>query len=66
MDSVNRPPAHVLELPLEERAEIAIKAAVQKVIDEHVRAGQPICVWQDGQVVEMSAEELRAYSSHPR
>lgn len=56
-------PANLLDLPLEERAEMALKAAVEKVIDEHAREGQPIYVWRDGKVVEMPLEELRERSA---
>lgn len=56
-------PANVFELPLEERAEMALKAAVEKVIDEHAREALPIYVWRDGRVVEMSLEELRERSA---
>ncbi|HMD95948.1 MAG TPA: hypothetical protein VKM93_01265 [Terriglobia bacterium] len=52
-------PANVLELPLEERAEMALKAAVEKVIIEHARRGLPMYIWRDGKIVELSPEELR-------
>jgi hypothetical protein len=56
---MTKPPKNVLDLPLEERAEMALKAAVEKVIVEHARQGLPIYIWRDGKVVEMSLEELR-------
>ena len=56
-------PVNLLELPLEERAEMALKAAVDKVIEEHAREGLPIYIWRDGKVVAMSLEELRARSA---
>jgi hypothetical protein len=59
-------PAHILNLPIEERAEMALKAAVQKMIKEHARQGLPICVWRDGAVVEIPADELRAWSNATR
>lgn len=59
---MTKPPANVLELPLEERAEMALKAAVQKVIVEHARQGLPIYIWRDGRVVELSSEQLRTES----
>jgi hypothetical protein len=46
--------------PLEKRAETAFKIAVAKAIDEHARLGFPIYIWRDGQVVELSPEEVRA------
>jgi hypothetical protein len=58
-DIMTKPPANVLDLPLEVRAEMALKAAVEKVILESAREGRPIYVWRDGAVVEVSVEELR-------
>ncbi len=60
---MTKPPANVLELPLEKRAEMALKAAVEKVIEEHAREGLPIYIWRDGKVVEMSLDELRERSA---
>jgi hypothetical protein len=57
---MTKPPANVLELPLEQRAEMALKAAVEEVIVEHARQGLPIFIWRDGKIVELSPEELRA------
>jgi hypothetical protein len=56
---MTKPPANVLELPLEQRAEMAFKAAVEEVIIEHARRGLPIYIWRDGKVVELSPEELQ-------
>ncbi len=63
---MTKPPANVLELPLEQRAEMALKAAVEKLIVEHARRGLPIYIWRDGKVVEVSPEELRAESARLR
>lgn len=60
---MTKPPGNVLELPLEQRAEMALKAAVEKVIIEHARQGLPIYIWRDGKVVELPPEELRAESA---
>jgi hypothetical protein len=57
---MKKPPANVLELPLIERAEMALKAAVQKVMEEHAREGLPVYVLRDGEIVKISPEELRA------
>lgn len=53
-----KPPTNVLKLPLLDRAEMALKAAVEKVIEEHVREGLPLYVWRDGKVVAIPAKEL--------
>jgi hypothetical protein len=60
---MTKPPPNVLDLPLEVRAEMALKAAVEKVIVEHARQGLPIYIWRDGRVVEVPPDELRAQSA---
>jgi len=60
---MTKPPANVLELPLHIRGEMALKAAVEKVIVEHARQGLPIYIWHDGKVVEVPVDELRAESA---
>jgi hypothetical protein len=44
-------PPDVFELPLLERAALAMKAAMEEVIEEHAREGLPLYIWRDGQVV---------------
>jgi hypothetical protein len=61
-----KPPPNVLELPLELRAEMALKAAVEELIEEHARDGRSIFIWQDGKVLEVTAEELRADLARPQ
>jgi len=58
-NNLTKPPANVLELPLEERALMALVAAVEKVIEEHAREGLPLYIWRGGQAVAVPAEELR-------
>lgn len=53
-------PANILELPLSERALIALTVAVEKVIVEHARLGLPIYIRRNGEVVEVSGKELQA------
>ncbi len=60
---MTKPPVNVLELPLEERAEMALKVAVKKVITAHAQEGLPTYIWRDGKVVEMSLKELREHSA---
>jgi len=54
-----KPPPNVLDLPLHERAEMALKAAVEKLIVENARLGRSIHIERNGEVVEVSGEELR-------
>ena len=60
---MTKPPSNVLDLPLEQRAEMALKAAVEKVIVEHARQGLPIYIGRDGEVVEIPPDELRAQAT---
>ena len=62
-------PKNVLDLPLAERALLALRAAVKEAIAEHAREGLPVYVWSGGRVVELPAEKLQAYlqpASKPR
>ena len=52
-EAMTKPPANVLELPLELHAEMALKAAVEKLIVDHARKGLPLYIWRDGRVVEV-------------
>jgi hypothetical protein len=60
---MTKPPANVLSLPLEQRAEMALKAAVEEVIVEHAHKGLPIYIWRDGKVVAVPPDELRAQAA---
>ena len=66
MGNTTKPPANILELSLGERAEMALKAAFEKVTESHIRDGRPIYIWRDGKVVEMSAQELRDTPAKPQ
>jgi hypothetical protein len=61
---MTKPPANVLELPLEQRAEMALKTAVEKVYIERARRGLSAVVWRDGKAVELSPDEVRALAAH--
>jgi hypothetical protein len=56
---MTRPPANILELPFHERAAMAMKAAVEKVILKNAANGSTIFVVRNGEIVEVSNAELR-------
>jgi hypothetical protein len=60
---MTKPPANVLELPLELRAQMVLKAAVEKVYIERARQGLPVIVWRNGKSVELSPDEVRALAA---
>jgi hypothetical protein len=39
---VTKPPLNVLDLPLHERATMALRAAFEKLVEEHAREGLPV------------------------
>jgi len=61
-----KPPSDVFELPILERAAMAMKAAVEKVIEEHARQGLPLYIWCEGKVVAVPAEDLSLRPSLPK
>jgi|WetSurSiteA1Bulk_404760.scaffolds.fasta_scaffold501439_2 hypothetical protein len=46
------------DIPLDIRAEMALKEAVALAIAEHKRMGRSIVVWRDGKVVKIPPEEI--------
>ena len=65
---MSKPSKAVLRLPLHKRAEIALKIAVAKAIDEHARLGLPVYIWRDGRVVALAPDEVQELpgNSHER
>jgi len=51
--------AEILALPLHVRAEMAMRAAVKKLVRERLRDGSPVYIWRDGQVVALQGQELQ-------
>jgi len=45
-------------LSLQDKAMLALKAAVRKVIKEHKESGRPLVIWRDGKVVKIPASQL--------
>jgi len=51
---------------MEQRAEIAFKAAVARAIDEHARLGVPIYIWRNKKVVKLSPRAVLSRSKSRR
>ena len=60
---MSKPSKAILKLPIEKRAEIAFKIAVEKAIEEHARLGLPIYIWRNGKVVKLSPRQARKRST---
>lgn len=43
---------------LQDKAFLALKAAVRGVVKRHKQTGRPLVIWQDGRVVKVSASKL--------
>jgi len=46
------------DIPIEIRAEEAMKKAVEKAIKDHRRTGDPIVIWKEGKVIRVPADQL--------
>jgi hypothetical protein len=57
---MTKPVENVLEVPILERAQVALEEAVRKLQIDRARRGLPIHVWQDDKIVEISAKQLKA------
>lgn len=53
---------HILRLPMEKRAEMALREAVDEVIAEHARLGLPLYIGRNGKVVKLSPSKVRGLS----
>ncbi len=40
------------------RVEKALKAAGRRAVEEHRRTGNPLVIWKDGRIVEISANKI--------
>lgn len=63
---MNKRSQNVMRLPIEERAEIAFKAAVAKAIREHASLGLPIYIWRNHRVVKLSPRAVLGLSKSKR
>lgn len=52
----------ILRLPMEKRAELALREAVKDVITEHARLGLPLYIGRHGKVVKLSPNKVRSLS----
>ena len=56
----------VMGLPIEQRAEMAFKAAVAKALSEHARLGLPVYIWRNKRVVKLSPKAVLGFSKSTR
>jgi hypothetical protein len=54
------------EVPLDIKAEMALKEAVADAIAEHKLRGHPIVIWREGKVVTIPPEEIAVPVAAPK
>jgi hypothetical protein len=64
MAKSTNPSRDLLKLPLHVRAEMAMKAAFEKLVKERLRDGSPLYIWRDGKVVAVPPEEFQEFLSN--
>ncbi|MCX5790860.1 MAG: hypothetical protein NTY45_01390 [Elusimicrobia bacterium] len=45
-------------LSIQDKAELAMKAAVRKVVANHKKTGRPLAIWKNGKAVNVSPNTL--------
>ena len=45
-------------LTMQDKAELAMKAAVRKVVADHKKTGRPLAIWKNGKAVNVSPNNL--------
>ncbi len=45
-------------LSMQDKAEVAMKVAVRKVVEEHKKTGRPLAIWKNGRAVNVSADKV--------
>lgn len=45
-------------LTMQDKAEIAMKVAVKKVMAAHKKTGRPVAIWKDGKAVNVRPENI--------
>jgi len=43
---------------LHQQIETKVKAAVSQALERHRKLGEPVAIWQEGEVVVLSAQEI--------
>jgi len=45
-------------LSMQDKAEVAMKVAVRKVVADHKKTGRPLAIWKNGRAVNISASKI--------
>lgn len=47
------------KLSLQDKAELAMKRAIRKVVERHKKSGRPLVVWKNGKVARISPNAVK-------
>ncbi len=45
-------------LSMQDKAEVAMKVAVRKVVADHKKTGRPLAIWKNGRAVNVPADKI--------
>lgn len=65
MDNSSSLPASILALPLNVRAEMALREAIRGALEEKAKRGLPAYIWRDGKVVAVPPDEIKEFLAKP-
>jgi hypothetical protein len=66
MANRNSLPENISDLPMNVRAEMALREGIRKALEENVRLGLPAYIWRDGKVVAVPPEEIKEFLAKPQ
>lgn len=46
-------------MSLQDKAEAALKKAIQQVVEQHKKTGRPLAVWKNGKTVRISPNSVK-------
>lgn len=46
------------KLSIQDKAELAMKVAIRKVVADHKKTGRPLAIWKNGKAVNVSPNSL--------
>ena len=46
-------------MSLQDKAEAALKKAVQKVVERHKKTGRPLAIWENGKTIRISPHAVK-------
>jgi len=45
-------------LSMQDKAEVAMRVAVRKVVEEHKKTGRPLAIWKNGRAMNVPVDKI--------